>query len=59
MTKETSRTKSPPSDAWERGREGGKLHRHSCIPEARCDDGQIENSNTWDFLLQLLHKVKS
>ena len=38
----------------EGGREGGKLHPHSCIPEARCDNGQIENSNTWDILLQLL-----
>ena len=24
------------------GREGGKLHPHSCIPEARCDNGQLE-----------------
>ena len=33
-----------------------QLHPHSCIPAARrrCDSGQIENSNTWEFLLQLL-----
>ena len=54
VKKEMSRTKPPPSGVWEGGREGRKLHPHSCIPEAKCDNGQIENSNTWDFLLQLL-----
>ena len=30
-------------------REGGKLHPHSCIPEARCDNGQIEKLNYLEF----------
>ena len=33
------------SDAWK----GGKLHPHSCIPDARRACDQIENANTWDF----------
>ena len=45
VTKETPRTKPPPSDAWE----GGKLHPCSCIPEAKCDNGQIENSRYLGF----------
>ena len=38
------------SDTWEER----KLHLHACIPDARRDNGQIENSDTWDFFLQLL-----
>ena len=40
--KETSKTKSPPSDTWEGRRETASSFGHSCIPEARCDNGQIE-----------------
>ena len=57
VAKETSRTKSPPSDAWEGtciqgGREGNCI----LIPATLKLDvtmARSKNSNTWDFLLQL------
>ena len=40
---------------WRLGRrEGGKFYPYSCILDARHDCGQIENSNTCDFFLQLI-----